>query len=210
MLLRETWLIACHARGTITAMKPKFFATPAGFRLWLEKHHATSTELLVGLYKKGCGKPSITWPEAVDEALCFGWIDGVRRSLDERSYVIRFTPRKPDSNWSAVNLKRAQHLAEAGRMHAAGLKTFQNRKNKKAGYSYEERKAIHLAGQYEQHLRANTKAWSFFQAQAPWYRRTAAFWVMSAKKEETRQRRLATLIQDSEDGRIAAEKTPGC
>jgi uncharacterized protein YdeI (YjbR/CyaY-like superfamily) len=183
-------------------VKPKFFVTPADFRDWLGTHHATATELLVGFHKKGSGKPSITWPESVDEALCFGWIDGVRRSLDEDSYTIRFTPRKPDSSWSVVNLKRAQELAAAGRMHAAGLKTFQNRNQKKAGYSYEERKAVQLAGEYEQQFRANLQAWSFFQAQAPWYRRTATFWVMSAKKEETRQRRLATLIRDSQSGRI--------
>jgi uncharacterized protein YdeI (YjbR/CyaY-like superfamily) len=188
--------------GAMGAMKPRFFAAPADFRAWLEKHHATATELLVGFYKKGSRKPSITWPESVDEALCFGWIDGIRRSLDERSYTIRFTPRRPDSNWSAVNVKRAQELAKAGRMHSAGLKTFETRKQKKARYSYEERKAVRLAEEYEQQFRANGKAWSFFQAQAPWYRRTASFWVMSAQREETRQSRLETLIQDSEGGRI--------
>ncbi len=183
-------------------MKPTFFSTPADFRRWLEKHHAGTTELLVGFYKKGSGKPSITWPQSVYEALCFGWIDGIRRSLDEHRYTIRFTPRKPDSNWSAVNLKRVRELIAAGRMHPAGLKTFQNRDKRKAGYSYEERKKIQLPPEYEQKLRANVKAWSFFEAQAPWYRRVASFWVMSAKKEETRLKRLATLIRDSENGRI--------
>ncbi len=183
-------------------MKPTFFATPAEFRKCLEKHHARATELLVGFYKKGCGKPSITWPESVDEALCFGWIDGIRRTLDECSYTIRFTPRKPGSRWSAINLKRAQQLAESGRMHPAGLNTFQNRNPKQAGYSYEERKTARLAEAYERQFRANRTAWSFFQAQAAWYRRTAAFWVMSAKQEETRQRRLAILIRDSAGERI--------
>jgi uncharacterized protein YdeI (YjbR/CyaY-like superfamily) len=191
-------------------VKPRFFATPNEFRQWLEKYHATATELLVGFYKKGSGKPSITWPESVDEALCFGWIDGIRRSLDERSYTIRFTPRQPDSNWSAVNLKRAEQLVNAGRMHPAGLKTFRERNLKKAGYSYEERKSFKLAAEYEQQFRTNEKGWRFFQAQAPWYRRTAVFWVMSAKKEETRQRRLATLIRDSASGRIVGPmRRPG-
>lgn len=184
------------------SLKPVFFATPEKFRAWLERHHDTSQELLVGFYKKGSGKPSITWPEAVDEALCFGWIDGVRRSLDGDSYTNRFTPRKPRSTWSAINTKRAQELISEGRMRPAGLEAFQRCMRERSGtYSYEQRKAVRLDDVYERQFRANRKAWEYFQAQAPWYRRTAISWVMSAKRDETRLRRLATLIEDSEHGR---------
>lgn len=183
-------------------MKPKFFATPAGFRLWLEKHHATSTELLVGLYKKGCGKPSITWPEAVDEALCFGWIDGVRHRIDARSYTIRFTPRRPGSTWSAVNLRRVRVLIRAKRMSRHGLKVYEERNRKKSGlYSFEQRHAVALASRHARQFRANKKAWTWYRAQAPWYQRTAAFYVESAKQEATRLRRLANLIRSAAAGR---------
>src|SRR5512142_1376372 len=126
--------------GANNSMTIIFFPTPADFRRWLQAHHATAPELIVGFYKTSSGKPSITWPESVDEALCFGWIDGIRRTLDECSYTIRFTPRRPGSRWSAINLERAQQLADSGRMHPAGLNRFQNRNPKQAGYSYEERK----------------------------------------------------------------------
>jgi len=182
-------------------MKPTFFATPSEFRTWLEEHHDTAQELWVGFYKKSSGKPSITWPEAVDEALCFGWIDGVRKGIDDVSYTIRFTPRKPRSIWSAVNVKRASELASLGLMRPAGLKAFEERAEEKSGlYSYEQENA-ELNDAYEQQFRANTKAWDFFQAQTAWYRRAAIWWVISAKKEETRLKRLATLIEDSEHGR---------
>lgn len=179
-------------------MKPTFFAAPAAFRAWLEEHHARTSELLVGFYKKGSGKPSITWPESVDVALCFGWIDGVRKTIDETRYTIRFTPRRPTSIWSAVNIKRAHELTKLGLMHPAGLEAFERRDEKKSAiYAYEQRSTATLGDAFEKQFRANTNAWAFFQSQAPWYRRTATYWVSSAKKEETRLKRLATLIEDS-------------
>jgi uncharacterized protein YdeI (YjbR/CyaY-like superfamily) len=157
----------------------------------------------VGFHKKGSGQPSLTWPESVDEALCFGWIDGVRKSLDETSYVIRFTPRKPKSNWSAVNVRRVEELTRLGRMRPAGHKAFAVRSEEKTGvYSFEQKQAARLDAAGEESFRANKRAWEFYQAQAPWYRKVTAHWVTSAKKEETRQRRLATLIADSAEGRL--------
>jgi uncharacterized protein YdeI (YjbR/CyaY-like superfamily) len=184
-------------------VKPTFFPTPADFRNWLERNHDTARELLVGFYKKGSGKPSITWPESVDEALCFGWIDGIRRSIDAESYSIRFTPRRAKSIWSNVNTKRVAELTRQGRMDAAGLAAFKARDPKRSGiYSFEQRKKDQrLDAAYEAKLRKNKKAWAFFQAQAPYYQRMASLYVMSAKKEETRLRRLATLIADSAAGR---------
>jgi uncharacterized protein YdeI (YjbR/CyaY-like superfamily) len=183
------------------APKPAFFPTPGDFRRWLEKNHAKAAELSVGFYKRGSGRPSITWPEAVDEALCFGWIDGVRHRIDERSYRIRFTPRKPKSIWSNVNVKRVAALKKLGRMAAAGLAAFAKADPKRSGiYAYERRNA-RLAPADEKRFRANKKAWTFFKAQAPWYQRILTYWVVSAKREETRQTRLAALIADSEAGR---------
>ena len=184
-------------------MKPTFFATPADFRRWLEKNHDRVSELLVGFYKKGSGKPSITWPESVDEALCFGWIDGVRRTIDEESYSIRFTPRRARSIWSNVNTKRVAELTKQGRMHDAGHAAFKARDPKRSGiYSFEQRKKDQkLGAAYVKKLKANKKAWEFFQSQAPYYRRMASLYVMSAKKEETRLRRLEALIEDSAAGR---------
>jgi uncharacterized protein YdeI (YjbR/CyaY-like superfamily) len=184
-------------------MKPTFFATPADFRKWLEQHHDAAPELWVGFHKKGSGKPSITWPESVDEALCFGWIDGVRKSLGDESYVIRFTPRRARSIWSAVNVRRATELTRLGRMRPAGAKAFEARDPARTGvYSFEQpRESLRLSAPYEAKLKANTRAWAFFQSQAPWYQRTVSRWVMSAKKEETRLRRLAALIEDSARGR---------
>jgi uncharacterized protein YdeI (YjbR/CyaY-like superfamily) len=171
-----------------------FFATPDAMRAWLEKHHASEQELWVGFYKKSSGKPSITWPESVDAALCFGWIDGRRKNVDEISYKIRFTPRKPQSKWSAVNVKRVAELEKLGLMQAAGRKAFALRTGP-AGYSYEQRKSIQLDAAHEKQFRANKSAWNFFQAQPPGYRRLATFWVMSAKREETRVKRLSQLIE---------------
>jgi len=189
-------------------VKPTFFATPAEFRAWFERHHATSRELLVGFYKRGSGKPSITWPESVDQALCFGWIDGVRRSIDETSYTIRFTPRKASSNWSTINVNRVKELTASGLMRPAGLEAFRRRSEKKSGvYSYEQRAAAKLSRADQGRLKANKKAWAFFQDQPPWYRRTAAYWIISAKKEETRQKRLETLIADSASGRTIGPLT---
>ena len=190
-------------------MKPTFFATPADLRGWLEEHHAQAGELWVGFHKKGSGRASITWPEAVDEALSFGWIDGVRKGIDESSYAIRFTPRRPRSVWSAANTKRVEELTRLGRMHPAGVAAFEARKEERSGiYSYEQGRSVELDEPYERELRANQKAWDFFQRQPPSYRRAATWWVVSAKKEETRRRRLATLIADSEAGRTVAPLTP--
>lgn len=185
-----------------------FFATPAEFRAWLEKHYATRQELSVGFYKRAAGKPSITWPESVDVALCYGWIDGVRNSIDQISYRIRFTPRKPTSTWSAINVRRAEEMTRLGLMHPAGIKAFEARKGDKTGiYAYEQRQHAKLRPADERKFRANKKAWEYFQAQPPWYRRTAAYRVISAKQEETRQRRLAQLIKDSEAGHPIKELT---
>ena len=191
-------------------MKPTFFAAPADFRKWLERHHDAADELLVGFYKKGSGRPSITWQESVDEALCFGWIDGIRRTIDDESYSIRFTPRRARSVWSSVNIKRAEELTKLGRMHPAGLRAFEARDPARSRiYSFEQRReAQKLAPEYQAKLEANKKAWAFFQSQPPYYQRTTSWWVMSAKKEETRLKRLATLIEDSAKGRRIAGMTP--
>jgi uncharacterized protein YdeI (YjbR/CyaY-like superfamily) len=181
-------------------MNVVFFKSPRDFRRWLKTEHQKTGELWVGFYKKATGTPSITYPEALDEALCFGWIDGVRKSIDADAYMQRFTPRKPKSQWSAVNIKRAQKLAESGRMHPAGLKAFEGAENQTRTYSYEQRRQAGFDKVSERPFRTNAKAWDFFQAQPPWYRRTCAFWVLSAKKEETRKKRLATLIADSDRG----------
>ncbi len=156
-----------------------------------------SKSFWVGFYKKGSGKPSITWPESVDEALCFGWIDGVRKSMGEESYTIRFTPRKDGSIWSAVNIKRAGELIKEGLMQPAGLRAFEDRReDRERRYAYEQQ-GSKLSDEYEEKFKADPKAWSFYQSQAPWYQRTTAWWVMSAKKEETRLKRLDQLIADS-------------
>jgi uncharacterized protein YdeI (YjbR/CyaY-like superfamily) len=195
-------------------MKPRFFATPADFRAWLEAHHAAEAELLVGFYKKGSGKASITWPESVDEALCFGWIDGVRRSLGEAAYTIRFTPRRPTSTWSAVNVARVAALSKAGRMRPAGRRAFAARRPERTGiYAFERTEAARLSEDQEKRLRGNRKAASFFDAQPPWYRRTATHWVVSAKRPETRSKRLAHLVAASASGRwidsLARPRPPG-
>jgi uncharacterized protein YdeI (YjbR/CyaY-like superfamily) len=180
------------------AAKPTFFATPEDFRRWLEKHHRTAPELLVGFYKKGSGRPSMTWPESVDQALCVGWIDGIRKRVDEDSYTIRFTPRRPGSNWSAVNIKRVAELETLGLMRQAGQEAFAKRTEAKSAiYTYEQRQQIVLTNDYESRFRANKKAWGFFEAQALSYRRVIVYWIMSAKKEETRLARLAKAIQTS-------------
>jgi uncharacterized protein YdeI (YjbR/CyaY-like superfamily) len=190
------------ARSSRTPMEPLFFATASEFRKWLKTHHATARELWVGFHKKGSGRPSITWPESVDEALCVGWIDGLRRRIDDESYVIRFTPRKPTSTWSSVNTKRMAELLREGRVRPAGLKAFELRSDEKTAlYSYEQRESARFDEASEQQFRSQEAAWKYFQAQAPWYRKTATYWVVSAKKEETRQRRLAQLIEHCSHGR---------
>ncbi len=185
-----------------------FFPTPADWCAWLEAHHDQEQELLVGFYKKGSGQPSITWPESVDEALCFGWIDGVRRSIDEDSYSIRFTPRKAKSIWSTVNIGRVKELTEQGRMHPAGLRAFAARTDDNSAiYAYEQRQTPTLEAEEEAQLRADQAAWAFFQAQPAGYRRITLWWVVSAKRPETRQKRLATLIADSAQGRLIPSQT---
>jgi uncharacterized protein YdeI (YjbR/CyaY-like superfamily) len=188
-------------------MKPTFFATPAAFRKWLEKHHDSDDELLVGFYKKDSGRKSITWPESVDQALCFGWIDGIRRRIDDASYSIRFTPRRRGSIWSAVNIRRAEALIQEGLMQAAGLAAFGKRSEEKSRvYSYERATAA-LPTEFEKRFRANKKAWRYFSEQPPGYRRLAIHFVISAKREETRERRVKLLINDSANGRRLAAFT---
>jgi uncharacterized protein YdeI (YjbR/CyaY-like superfamily) len=180
---------------------PIFFATQAELRRWLRKNHKSLAEAWIGFHKKGTGKPSIDWPELVDELLCFGWIDGVRKSLDAESYVNRVTPRRKGSVWSAVNIKRAKELIGLGKMTPAGLKAFEARDESKTNrYSYERERA-ELPEAYQAEIRANAKAWKFLEAQPPYYRKIAALYVMSAKKEETQRRRLERLIRDSAEGR---------
>ncbi|MBA2431209.1 MAG: YdeI/OmpD-associated family protein [Chthoniobacterales bacterium] len=189
-------------------MDPEFFATPGEFRRWLAANHGTASELWVGFWKKGTGRASITWPESVDEALCFGWIDGVRKRLDAESYVIRFSPRKAGSIWSTVNIARVAELTKQGRMEAAGDAAFARRKEAKSGvYAYEQRQTAKLNPEAERQFRAHPKAWKYFEAQPPWYRRTATWWVISAKREETRQKRLTVLIEDAKAGRTLRQLT---
>ncbi|MEX2245702.1 MAG: YdeI/OmpD-associated family protein [Dehalococcoidia bacterium] len=192
-------------------MKPAFFATPAEFRAWLERHHETDTELLVGFYKKASGKPSMSWSEAVGEALCFGWIDGVGKSLGEAAHTNRFTPRKPSSTWSNVNVRRVEELIAQGLMRPAGLRAFEARRTERTGtYSFEQKGAVALDAAAERRFRANKAAWAFFKARAASYRKASIWWVVSAKKSETREKRLATLIEDSAKGRTIRHLTrPG-
>jgi uncharacterized protein YdeI (YjbR/CyaY-like superfamily) len=186
-------------------MKPTFFASPSAFREWLERHHADADVLWVGYYKKSAGKPSITWPESVDQALCFGWIDGVRKSFDDESYMIRFSPRKPGSIWSSVNIKRAKALIEQGQMRPAGLKAFEARKENKSGvYSYEQR-SVDLPEPYERLLKKNKAAWRYFEKESAYYRKAVFWWIVCAKKEDTRMKRLDQLVACSEKG----ERIPG-
>lgn len=178
--------------------KPIFLASPAEFRSWLKTHHADAAEVLVGFYKKDTGKPSLTWPESVDCALCFGWIDGIRKSLGDQSYTIRFTPRKPTSTWSAINIGRVTELEKMGLMQPAGRKAFEQRKDAKSAiYSYERVATAKLSAAQEKKFRSRKPAWAFFQAQPPGYQRRATHWVISAKKEETSMKRLAILIEES-------------
>ncbi len=173
------------------------FKDSAAFRAWLERHHSTESELVVKLYKVRAKEKGLTYSEALDEALCFGWIDGVRRGGDEESFSIRFTPRTARSTWSAVNIKRATELEAEGRMHESGLAAFRKRSSERSGiYAYENRQT-ELTPDFAKKLRSNKTAWKFFESQPPWYRRTSIYWVMSAKKEETRERRLASLIEFS-------------
>jgi uncharacterized protein YdeI (YjbR/CyaY-like superfamily) len=180
---------------------PTFFKTPAKFRAWLARHGARESELVVGFYKRDSGRPSMTWSESVDEAFCFGWIDGVRTRIDEHSYKIRFSPRKPTSIWSAINVEKVRVLQAAGRMTKAGLDAFARRNEARSrAYSYEQAKRAVIEPTQEAEFKKNKKAWKFLQAQAPSYRRMAAWYVVSAKRPETRQTRLTKIIQASANG----------
>lgn len=191
-------------------MKPIFFPTQADFRKWLEKNYESAGELWVGYYKKDTGIPSIDWPQSVDEALCFGWIDGIRKSVDEKSYMIRFTPRRHKSNWSAINIKRVGELKKLGLMKPPGLAAFEKREEHRSEIYSFERKAVTLDKKYESEFKKNKKAWTFFSSAPPSYQKPAMWWVMSAKQEETRLKRLTQLIQDSAAGlKIKQLRRPG-
>ncbi len=178
---------------------PIFFKGPADYRAWLEQNHDTATELWIGFYRKATGKPSLTWEQTVDESLCFGWIDGIRKSIDDQSFKQRVTPRRKTSVWSEINIRKIGELSKAGRMRPAGLAAFEQRDPKKT-YSYQTF-AAPLGREREKVFRANRKAWEFWQAQPPGYKRIASWYVVSAKQEATRQRRLERLIVDSAAGR---------
>jgi uncharacterized protein YdeI (YjbR/CyaY-like superfamily) len=190
------------ARGDAgLSTEPIFFKSPQEFYDWLEEHHETESEVYVGMYKKHTGKRAMSWSEAVDQALCFGWIDGRANAIDEDSYMQRFTPRRPGSNWSQINIAKVAKLTEEGRMRPAGLKAFEARSEANAvPYSYEEREKASLTDEFKRRLRANQAAWQYWEARPPGYRKQATFWVMSAKREETRERRLNQLIEDCASG----------
>jgi uncharacterized protein YdeI (YjbR/CyaY-like superfamily) len=181
---------------------PTFFATAEEFAAWLEQHGAAKSEFVVGYYKRGSKRPSMTWAESVDAALCFGWIDGVRKRIDAHSYQIRFTPRKSTSIWSRINIERARVLQREGKMREAGLKAFAHRREDKSRiYSYEQQKAAALERADEMRFRKARAAWKFFEAQPPSYRRLVIWRIVSAKRPETRERRLADLIKASQQRR---------
>ena len=185
-----------------------YFATPEAFRAWLEANHETCDAQWIGYFKKKSGVPSITWPESVDEALCVGWIDGLRRSVDDKRYRIRFTPRRPRSNWSKVNVERVAALEAEGRMKDAGRAAFARGQPEKGGvYGYEQRDEAALDKEGDARFRADAAAWADFEARAPSYRKNAIYWVVSAKREATRERRLDTLIECSREGRTVPPLT---
>ena len=181
------------------ANEPKFFATAEDWRAWLEENHSTASELLVGFYKVGSGRPSMTWPESVDHALCFGWIDGVRKRYDDESYTIRFTPRKAKSTWSAVNINKVEELKKKGLMHPNGLAAYERRDEKNSRIYSFENEPKKLDPPLEKLFRKNKQAWKFFNDQSPWYRRMCLHWIMTAKQERTRFSRLGKLIAASEN-----------
>jgi uncharacterized protein YdeI (YjbR/CyaY-like superfamily) len=184
-----------------TEPDPIFFDSPDAFYAWLEEHHESETEVWVGYWKKATGKPSLTWSQAVDQALCFGWIDTRSKSIDAESHMQRFTQRKPTSNWSKINIEKVARLTEEGKMRPTGLAAFEKRRPEKSGvYSFERREDAKLEPEQEERFRANAKAWEFFQSQPPGYRKTAMHVVVSAKRPETREKRLNQLIEDSANG----------
>lgn len=192
-------------------MKAIYFRSAAEFRRWLEANHAKCGEVVVGYHKRSSKKPSMTWPESVDEALCFGWIDGVRRGVDQERYTIRFTPRRPKSNWSNINIAKVKELIRTNRMQPVGLRAYEARDEKRSGvYSFERDEAATLSPAEETLFRRNKAAWKWFSARPPSYRRTAHHWVVSAKREETRKKRLLTLIADSALGQnVKPLRRPG-
>ncbi|MCR9289706.1 MAG: YdeI/OmpD-associated family protein [Bacteroidetes bacterium] len=178
----------------------EFFATPTDFKKWLHENHNKASELWVGYYKKATKIPSMTWSESVDQALCYGWIDGIRKSVDEKSYKIRFTPRRPTSTWSAVNIQKIKELTEKGLMQPTGILAWEKRKERKSEiYAYEQKK-LKLDEKYEAIIRGNEKAWVYFESLSPYYKKASVWYVMSAKREETRMKRLNILIESSEQG----------
>ncbi|MEN2399010.1 YdeI/OmpD-associated family protein [Flavobacterium sp. MC2016-06] len=179
-------------------MEPTFFATQEAFRKWLEENYKEQKELLVGFYKVNSGKPSMSWSESVDQALCFGWIDGVRKSIDKDSYTIRFTPRKPSSIWSSINIKKIEDLTQAGLMKPEGLKAFSLRTESRSNIYSHEKEPVPLDDVYVNQFKSNTTAWEFFEKQAPSYKKVMIHWIMSAKQEKTRQSRLEKTIAESE------------
>ena len=193
----------------VSEPKPIFFKSPQEFYDWLEEHHESESEVYVGFFKAHTGKRAMSWSEAVDQALCFGWIDGVMRRIDEERHMQRFTPRRPGSNWSNVNIAKVAKLEEAGLMRPAGLAAFEARSEKRSGiYAFEAKQPAELSADYERRLRADAAAWEYWQAATPSYRRTATHWVVRAKREETRERRLAQLIECSAAGRNAPPFIP--
>jgi len=180
-----------------------FFSSQAEFRKWLSKNHKKETELIVGYYKIASGKPSMTWSQSVDQALCFGWIDGIRRSIDEESYCIRFTPRKPTSIWSSINIQKAKELTKAGLMHAQGIKAFEIRNKTKSGIYAHENTPSTLNKHFEKQFKLNKQAWSFFSNQSTSYKKMIIHWIMSAKQETTQLSRLnKTIIASVQQVRI--------
>ena len=191
-------------------MGPIYFATPAELRAWLEANHETAPELIVGFHRRETGRPSVIWPQVVDEALCVGWIDGIRRRVDDERFTIRLTPRRPGSIWSAVNIANVERLMAEGRMTPAGLAAYDRRDEARSRVYAYERGTAELPEAYETQLRADLAAWTFWEAQPPGYRRLAAWWVLSAKRAETRERRFARLLADSAGGRrLGALQSPG-
>lgn len=182
-------------------VQPTFFETASAFRKWLDKNHQNETELLVGFYKVGSGKPSMSWPESVDQALCYGWIDGVRKSMGDDSYTIRFTPRKAGSIWSTININKVDELVKKGLMRPAGLEIFAKRSEKRSGIYSHESELKQLDPVYEEKFKANKKAWDYFQAQAPSYKKTIIHLIMTARQEKTRLSRLEKYMKDSEAGK---------
>ncbi len=189
--------------------RPTFFATPEAFHDWLAAHHDRADDILVGFYKTKSGRPSMTWPQSVEVALCFGWIDGKRKGIDAERYSIRFTPRRARAIWSTINIRKAEELIAAGRMTDAGRRAFEVRDETRSRiYAYEQVQAATLSARDARALRANRAAWTWFSSQPRWYQRNAAYWISAAKKQDTHDRRLAMLIADSAAGRLVNHLTP--